>query len=224
MNIEQLLKEGYIRLISGRAPKPASGGLTEEDIASFLMDSLDGQEKKKVVCHMMSCDKTQDVPEELIAEIKKLIPQAVSADILEAVVEFGKDVIRVVRTTGSIVTPDFVARAVPVAVFRDTEKGLAERSVTISKVADSFIVDIKIERTKEGLADLTVFLKDKKTKKPSSENRLSLVCGSKEIGSSLTEEGRVVFDNIELKDYKISLIRRGEAICLAEVFMKALDR
>ncbi len=242
MKFEELMKKG-LDMLKGRGSVKAPGRCpSEEDVACLVAGRLRKGERERMLDHILSCRACDEslknyfqlatyaeregavaVPEWLVAKVKRFVPEFVDSGVLEAVVEFGRDFTRVLRTTGMILTGGPGLRPAPVEAFRDVGDKMADRSVTISKVADSFILDIKIERIKKNLANLTVYLKDKKTRQPSSGERISLVFEGRELGSSLTEEGKVEFENIEPKDYNINLIRKGEPICIATVFLKTLD-
>ncbi|MBL7071400.1 MAG: hypothetical protein ISS26_04435 [Candidatus Omnitrophica bacterium] len=243
MNFEKLMKKSLDILKVRKPARDAGRCPSEEDIASLIAGRLRKSERENVLDHVLSCDVcddnlknyfqlatytasegTEKVPEWLVAKVKRFVPEFVDEGTLEAVIEFGRDFTRVIRTTGMILTDLTGRRAVPAGAFRDVGDKMQEKSVTISKVADNFILDIKIERVKQDLANVIVFLKDKKSKKPSSGERVSLVFEGRELGSSLTVDGKVEFENIELKDYNINLIRRGDPVCIATVFLKTLDK
>ena len=88
---------------------------------------------------------------------------------------------------------------------------------------NNHIIDVKITKIKKGLANLIVYIKNKKSGKPSSGERISLVSEDRELRSSLTDMGKVEFDNIKLKDYKINLVRKGEPYCVAILSLRALE-
>jgi len=239
MKFEELMRKSLNALKGKRTPGRCP---SEEDIACLVAGKLRKGEREGMLDHILSChacdenlrnyfqlathaetEGAMEVPGWLVAKVKRFVPEFLDSGVLEAVIEFGKDFTRVVRTTGMILADIGGRRMIPAEAFRDVGDKMTDRSVTISKVAENFILDIKIERIKEKLANLTIYLKDKKTKKPSSGERVSLVFEGRELGSSLTEEGKVEFENIELKDYNITLIRKSEPICIATVFLKTLD-
>jgi len=243
MRLEEWIRKGIDALkdrvlFSGKTGRCPS----EEDVACLVAGRLRRGERERMIDHVLSCGKcdenlknyfqmvthteipgTAQVPEWLVAKVKRFVPEYVDNGVLEAVVEFGSDFTRVVRTTGMILADLGGRRMVPAEAFRDVGDKMPDKSVTISKMAENFILDIKIERIKERLANLTIYLKDKKTKTPSSGERVSLVFEGRELGSSLTEDGKVEFENIEPKDYNINVIRKGEPICIATVFLKTLS-
>ncbi|MBL7072123.1 MAG: hypothetical protein ISS26_08175 [Candidatus Omnitrophica bacterium] len=243
MNVRKLIKEGVKSVKKKRKPVKPGSCPSDEEIASFVSGAVPEMKRERLLSHILSCDTcdlslkrylqllTPDtvsegrkkVSEAVVSRIKDITENAPSEGLLEIIAELGRDAIRVVNTTGTLLTDLARRRPVPVQAFREIEGKVKERSVIISKPVYDCVVDIKIEMVKEGLVTLTVYLKDRKTQAPSSGERVSLVCGSRELESSLTKEGRVKFANIEPDDYSIQLIRRKEPVYIATVFLKALD-
>ncbi|MDP3789991.1 MAG: hypothetical protein Q8R48_06270, partial [Candidatus Omnitrophota bacterium] len=149
---------------------------------------------------------------------KDLVPKA-NLEVLEVIAEFAEDMVRLIRTTGTVLT----SPAVPVPAYRDGATEVADKGVEISKAVDTYLIDIKIMRIKKNLANLIVTLKNKRTKKLSSGERISLVRGDRELRSSLTDMGEVEFDQIKLDDYQLDVVRQGERYCLARLSLKSLQ-
>ncbi len=240
--IESLIKEAYKSLKSKKLAGKPVWHPSEEDMACYNAGLLSDREKKKVLNYIVSHDKdeeslrhsfllgpdlsgrkAEDAPESLVRKAKQLVPSTMDENALDAVVEFAGNIARVIRTTGTILTGAAEGKLAPAAAFRDTDAQAECREIELSKAVNNHIIDVKITRIKKGLANLTVYIKNKKSGKPSSEERISLVSEDRELRSSLTDMGKVEFDNIKLKDYKINLIRKGEPYCVVILSLRALE-
>ena len=217
--MESLIKEAYKNLKSkssaGRFPQCPS----DEDMACYNAGALSDKDKKKVLDYIVLHDKDEEglkysfllgadvsehklenVPESLTRKAKQLVPSAMDENALDAVIEFAGGVVRLIRTTGTILTGAAEGKLAPAAAFRDTGTQAEGKEIELSKAVNSHIIDVKITRIKKGLADLTVYIKNKRSGKPSSGERISLISKGRELRSFLTDMGKVEFDNIKLKD------------------------
>lgn len=240
--IEELIEEAYRNLKSKKSFGVRVRRPSEEDLACYTAGLMDNREKEKIlddiILHsgdeeslrqsiLLAADisgrSVEEVPESLVAKVKQFVPQPEEESVLDAVVEFAGNITRVIRTTGSILTSLPEREALPAGAFRDSGEYAADKAVEISKAAGRHIIDIKIAKIKKDLANLTVEIKDKRNGAPSSEERVSLMYQDRELRSSLTEKGKVEFENIKIRDYRINLIRKGESRCIATLSMRALE-
>ncbi|MFH0839553.1 MAG: hypothetical protein V1883_00870 [Candidatus Omnitrophota bacterium] len=239
-----LIKEACQKLTGSAKGGPASGGKkaakpSEEDMASFASGLLDEKKKDGILEYIAAQEdsdeaalasflitpdisaETKPVPSYLTAKAKELMPETVYEDLLDAVVEFAEDVVKVIRTTGTILTAQLQPKVAGVSAFRGSEEKKS-KVIEISKAVSNYLVAIKVTRIKKDLVDLIVNVKNRKTKKPCSGERISLVYGEREVRSSLTKMGSVEFDHIKLEDYKVKVIHGGESRPLASLSLKAL--
>ena len=233
--IEALIKEAAKRLTYKKPTRPS-----EEDMASFASGLLDEKKKSGILEYIASqednddavfasfltapdiSEKREAVPPYLVAKAKALVPEAGYEDLLDAVVEFAEDVVRVIKTTGTILTSRPELKTVGVSAFRSGGEEEKNKAIEISKAVSNYLVAIKVTRIKKDLVNLIVNIKNRKTKKPCSGERISLVYGLREVRSSLTDMGSVEFDHIRLEDYKVKVIHDGESHSLANLSLTAL--
>lgn len=240
--METLIKEAYANLKAKRRLKERPSPPTDEDIACHATSLFNEKERQKLLDNIIlehgeetglkysflladgiRGESREDVPEYLVSQVKDMVSSSKGETVLDAVVEFAGDIVHVIRTTGTILTWPEGKRARPAMAFRsrDAERDIEMKTVAISKAVNSYIIDIKIIRVKDDMANLTVQVKNKKGKMPSQEERISLVHQNREIRSSITEIGKVEFENIRLMDYEINLVRKGEPHCVAVLSLRA---
>ncbi len=238
-NMAFLIKEACKRAIG---KKPFSEGVrpTEEDMASFASGLLDEKRKNRILEYITAREEDDEaaidsflaapdisaegceVPRALVSKAKELMSKTGRQDLLDAVIEFAEDVVRVIKTTGDVVVSAQDVKMVSAAAFRSPEQAAKNKVIEMSKTVDNYIVVIKITRIKKSAVDLSVYIKNKKTKKPCSGERISLVHDDREVRSSLTDMGIVEFGHIRIEDYKIKLIQGMESRYLANLFLKSL--
>ncbi len=238
-NMAVLIKDACKRIIS---KKPFLGSVrpTEEDMASFVSGLLGEKEKNHIMEYIAAQEENdkavinsflaapdisaegREVPAALVSKAKELMPKTGHQDLLDVVIEFAEDIVRVVKTTGDVLVSAPSAKMVSAPVFRAPEQETKNKVVEMSKTVGNYIVTIKITRIKKAAADMSVYIKNKKTKKPCFGERISLIHDDREIRSSLTDMGIVEFGHIKIEDYKIKLIQGAESRYLANLFLKSL--
>lgn len=234
-NMTTLIKEAFKRLSSKKSPSKGPCP-SEEDMACFTSGLLDEKEKGGILEYISAAEDDEaivssfliapevsakeytKVPAALAARAKDLVPKPGNLEVLEVMAEFAEDMVRLIKTTGTILT----SPAVLVPAYRDGAAEAVNKGIEISKAVDTYLINIKIMRIKKNLANLIVTLKNKRTKKFSSGERISLVHEDRELRSSLTDMGEVEFDQIKLDDYQLDVVRAGERYCLARLSLKSL--
>lgn len=238
-NIAVLIKEAYKRMISKKSFSGCAWP-TEEDMASFASGLLDEKEKKRILEYIVAQEESGEaiinsflaapdiladrrkVPRALVSKAKELMPKPEHQDLLDAVIEFAENVVRIIKTTGDVLISAPETKTIPAPAFRAPEQETKNKIVEMSKTMGNYIVAIKITRIKKAAADLSVDIKNKKTKRPCSGERISLVHDDREIRSSLTNMGIVEFRHIKIEDYKIKLIQGAKSRYLANLSLKSL--
>ena len=239
--MKELIKEAYLRLRNKKTAAKPKYRPSGEDMAAYAAGLLGENEKEKILDYIISHGEDEEalrhffllgsdisgggaerVPQELVEKAKQFIPHPTKENVLEAVVEFAGNIARVIRTTGTVLTCAKETELQPAAAFRDIEAPVESKVVEISKIINNYIVDVKIEKDKKDLANLTILIRNKRSGKLSSGERVSLVYENRELMSSLTQLGKVEFSNIKLRDYKIDLVHKGQSYCIAVLSLKAL--
>jgi hypothetical protein len=232
--MEELIKEAYGRLRDEKLPKVSPPRLSEEDMACYVSGLTDEREKQKILDSLVNSQDEEalrrsfllaaempteeEVPGALAEKVKQYVTESAQENVLDAAVEFAENIVRVIRTTGTI-----LSCPAPAVAYRDIEALAESRTVEISKAVNGYVIDIKVTRIKSDAANLTVRIKNRKTGKPSSGERVSLVYENRELRSSLTDVGKVEFENIKLRDYQVNLVRKGESRCIAILSLKVLE-
>jgi len=241
--IEKWIKEAYRSLKEEKSSPAPARGLSEEDMACcasglfgkgeeerFLEKAVlnTGEEEALKNSFVLSPDAHAGVvkgaPAPLVDKVKRFVSSPVEESVLDAVVEFTGDVARVIKTTGTVLTYAAGRQLAPAAVFRGSGQTPGSKVVEISKTLKSHLVDVKIAKIKKNLANLTVQIKNRKNGALSSGDRVSLLYNNRELRSSLTEKGKVEFENIKFRKYSINLIQKGEPRCVAVLSLKGLEK
>ena len=241
-NIEKTIKKACAMLKNEKASDVKRP--SEEELACFSAGLLDDARKQKILDFIAlygdeeealkglvmshedgAVHMETDAPHVLAERVKSFMPSPAGIDMLDAVIEFTEDMARVIRTTGTILTRAIQRDMIAEVIFRDAETAeVAEKAVEIFKTIHNNIVDVKIAEVKGELFRIVVHVKDNNRKRPLLDRRISLVCGDREIISSLTKEGKVEFESIEPADYRIYLIYKGESSCIATLSLKSIKK
>ena len=241
--IEKLVKEAYEKLKSRKLFSVSKRRISDEDMACYAEGLLNKRDKEKFLenallhseeseasknSFILASDTagiaTEKAPGLLVDKVKQFIPVPLGETVLDAVVEFAGNVARVIRTTGTALTYAAESDMLLASEFRGVGAETGSKAVELSKVVDSHIVDVKIVKIKKDMANLTVHIKNKKSGTLSSGERVSLLYKDRELRSSLTESGKVEFENIKIRDYRVNLVRKGEPYCLAILSLRALEK
>lgn len=238
--IEELIKEAYKRARSQMMPKKRMMRPSDEELACYAAGLLDEKEKNRILSYMTqqadneellrysllfgidaAASAAESVPQPVADRAKQLVTKPGREDvILEALIEFAGDVGAVLSTTGKILAGAAADGMAPALAFRAAELGVEKKVIEISKTVNDRMVDIRIEKIEKDMVNLTVNIKNIRSRMPLSGERVNIVLGNRELVSSLTENGKVVFANLKLKDYRINLIHKGESRCIAALSLK----
>ena len=240
MNIEEIIKQAYKTMKEQRKDSPVGGCLSEQEMAGFIDNTLNKSEKQRFLTHIVSCKKCAqslkehyaimqamhkkgllEVPGALVQKAKDLVAEEIKESVLDVVLEFKEKVIQIVNTTGDILRGPLESKLAPAYAFRTHKKEEGVKEIRVSKDIGILIVDVEVERQKPELANIVVRLTDKVSKKRATGVRVSLIKGDRELESSLTEQGKVKFEEIKLNTYKINLIKDDKQIGVINISIKA---
>lgn len=209
--------------------------LSEELLAAYFGNLLEGIEKEKVEEHLSKCKacrqnsivlnrvKTEiekspvlKSPIELTDKAKHLVKGSQIKDMIEVILRFAKDSITVLKDTASMIKP---LEAVPIAV-RQGMAVEAKNTVFLSKKFNSVEVNLTIEHIDKEHCEIDVRTTEASTGNPLDDIRLNLIYEGKELASYLTKKGKAHFKNLDFGTYTLVIIKGkdilGEILLLLE--------
>ncbi len=205
----------------GSIPSPPNRDCIREEV---LEDYLDHRYQpdmiKELEAHLSSCsicfdrmmilralksEVNQLVPQKTLDRVRDLIPESRST-YLELILGVAKDTIRVIRTTGSILSPMPILE--PVRGNKDTDSSKKTDYIEVKKPFGNITVNTQIERIDRSYK-LMVNTLDTQTQMAPSNMRLILSSLGRELNS--VDDSEAVF-YIKLKKYIIKIVQEGHEI------------
>ena len=205
---------------------------SEETVACYLDNLLNDTEVEDVEKHLTECEDCLQqtillhklkkeikeegyikAPAEVVEEAKDLVPESSTKDLIEVVLGFASDAIRVIKDTGSmLVTPDAVPLVVREPVTPSNRLEDPKDLIRLSKVFGNIKTDIIIERINDNVYEMEVITTDPKTKVQLDDIRLNLLSNGRELASYLTINGRASFKNLCLGKYTLAIIMKSNIV------------
>jgi hypothetical protein len=227
-----------------------SNCITDEAFSLYLENLLDEREKEDIEEHLIVCKacrqknialhkfKKEIQKEDLLTaptrateKAKQLVKEPVTHNLVEVVLEFARDTVRIIKNTGSIFQPieaDF--NMVPVLARESVKKRVRkyishEQKHVVMPVEgeawveaayfvnefDGLLVAVTIERVTESECEMKIRTEDS-SGVPIDGIRLNLILGEKELASYLTREGYAIFKNLPFNEYSLVIARNQETI------------
>ena len=198
-------------------PKVQGGHPDEETLACFLEGRLPKQDCEPLKQHLLACDKcmeafalsltlksteTENVPEELIDRVKRLLEPENKISLLEIVLRLKEKAWEIINTTGDILVGQ---ELVPAPILRSRSIKDFKDEVTILKDFDDIRVEAKIENKGGSAFNLIIVIKQKQTQKTIKDLRVTLLKDDLELESRLTDSGAVTFEHVLLGKYTIEI-------------------
>jgi hypothetical protein len=200
--------------------------LSEELFAEYLGNLLDQSEKDNVEKHLAECESCLqksimfsritteakkkehiNVPGTVTEEVKRLVREKSPEEVIKVVLEFGKNIIKVIQDQAGICTVPDPA----VLSMRNSEQGEKEIAVArIRKEFDNIDAHISIERTHASAFEIVVKIFDRASGETLDDIRVNLISGERELASYLTLEGQASFKNLSTDTYTLE-IYKGKA-------------
>ena len=121
-----------------------ASGLLDEKQKGDILEYISGQENDKAIAASfltapdILVKERQAVPAVLVARAKSLVPKAGNLEILEVIAEFAEDMVRLIKTTGTILA----SPAIPVPAYRDGAAEAVNKGIEISKAVDTYLINI----------------------------------------------------------------------------------
>ncbi|MBF0523352.1 MAG: zf-HC2 domain-containing protein [Candidatus Omnitrophica bacterium] len=201
----------------------------DETVACYMDGLLPAKEKSSVDKHLKSCSACREafaihkevaeqlkvadlepVPKHLVEAAKNLWSEKYGVRFLDIVVTVAQDFLERARTTGEIIkgslkSPEFAY------ALRD---GGEQKTTTlrVRKIFEDIRIDIEVSRTAGDNSMVSLKLKDDKTDIPLIDLRATLILDDTELESYVTQNGKVVFENIRPGVYMIQISRVDRAV------------
>ena len=243
MNIDEIIKEVYRTIKNNQTEEKMGNCLSEEDIVCFLDDVLDEDDKNRILSHIVSCkecavslkhhyriskevnsEELLEVPQGVLVEAKELVKFPEKRNVFDIVLEIGEGIIEVINTTGEIIrqglTPD-PGVTLSLIPLRSADRRKEQKEVKVSKELNGYVVDVEIEKQKAETANIVVRLANKESKKGASGIRVSLVRDEREVESFLTDHGKVKFEEVNVNNYQVQLLKEDKMIGVVNISISA---
>jgi hypothetical protein len=191
--------------------------LSEEQFANYLNNLLPPSEKIKVEKHLDECEacfqksiifskvtakvsnkEQPDIPQSLIEKTKKLVSSQTSEDMVEVVLEFGRNIVNIIKDTADVC----IVREPDALSFRNGRK--KENSSHVAQLSREFNgieAAISVEKTDDNECEIEAMISDHESGELLDDIRINLISGKKELASYLTVKGRISFKNLALEKY-----------------------
>lgn len=195
--------------------------LTDEAITGILENKLSVARRDSFMAHLTRCDECLDI---FVATYKVLNPETLSVadEIISKVKSYYKKMRRFVMViklfpdhiAPLILEPGFTQIQIPVP---GTTRGYGRRKkanhTVVTKKTPPFLFELEIEKIKENLCQIQVYVCNIISNSPSESLRLSLYKDNRELDSYILEEGKVVFDDVKKGRYLIKASEKGKHVC-----------
>ena len=208
--------------------------LPEEVFAAYLENLLDDTDKEKIEEHLSNCkacrqnsimlnrvrmevekEPSLKASHEVTGKAKRLVPDVPAKDLIEVVLGFAKDSIRILKDTATMIKPLEVA---PAGTREVSTKEEEKNIVCLSKEFNGIKADIFIEKIDNTYCEIEVKTADTSSGAPLDNIRLNLLSEGKELASYLTIKGRASFKNLPFGTY-ILAIKKGTNF-LGEILLR----
>ena len=214
--LEKLVKLVYKKWKSSHAQKFHTHP-DEEEFACFIEGKLSPAESQSLKAHLVSCEpcagafaiqarlKSMDnleVPEEIIASVKKLIDYPAVSPLLEIILRFKDRAFELLQSSGDVLVGQ---ELVPAPVLRSRQIKDFKDEITVLKDFQNIRVEIKIENKPGQTFNLIVTVKEKQTSKAIKDLRITLIKDDLELESYYSDSGRVTFEHVLLGKYVVQI-------------------
>lgn len=225
--LDHILKS-IIKKHAKAMPSVGENCISEEQFSEYLENSLDPLEKETVEQHFLQCEtcfqksiifsktmeelvhtKQLEVPQDLKERTKRLVRQTPAKDMAEVVIEFGKNIVNIIKDTAHICT-------IPEPVMLNTRVSGKEKEVNlvahISKIFNDIKAHISVEKIHDAEIEIEACMTDATSGKPLNDIRVNLLSADKELASFLTEKGCVLFQKLRFDEYILDIYRGKDHI------------
>lgn len=187
------------------------GKLSATELAAVERRLLDNEECRKTLAAVRNALQPGGsmpdaaLPEALIQKAVRLYPG--QRDILDLVISAVSDSLNVISAAldVSIETP-----APAMAMRAAQARGAA--MIVMTKEFDAITAKVAIEKVSRSLCTIAVMVADQITQAPMKDLRIELLSRGRELGSSLVEQGKVLFEEVKPGRYDIVIRNKGAVL------------
>lgn len=198
--------------------------LDEIDLAAHVENRLPAGRKKYLEKHLTECEGcrhefalVRQVASQLECEAGEVVPEdpiqrAVGyypkePDIVDAVIRFFKDSLKVIYTAGEVA----LSVPAPSTVVRHT-RAISPTMVVLTRPFGEVDLVCDIEKLSGNVCNIKVVAYDSQTGKPEEEARIELVREGRVLASSRSGRSGILFEDMAAARYTVLVLRKGE-IC-----------
>ncbi len=192
---------------------------SEEVFALFIDKKLSLHDKKSFMEHVIFCRECKSkliaiakalpnkakFSENLLSQIKKTINESLG-ELVDISLRFKKGIFEVINSNLEYVLgnkqSDFI-------VLRNKDKQLKDYIIFYKKIS-SINIKVRIEHKKDQFFSALIEFTNVKSKKISDDLRVGLFLNSKELESYVVKDGKAYFDNLEIKQYRIKIMKLNQ--------------
>lgn len=208
--------------------------ITDEIFSSYLENLLDDKGKEMIEEHLIHCNMCRQknitlhrIKEEIQKEnlliapmratekAKQLVNAPVTHNLVEVILGFAKDTVRIIKNTGAIFQPLEFAPAL--ARGSESEHSIPNipKAGNITFLVNKFsglTVELTVEKINEYEFDIEVKATDAQSAEPINNIRFNLLLGERELASYLTKQGYTTFKNLPLDTYALEVVQKKETL------------
>ena len=225
---DRIIKKG-LEADSGQGPSvPAGDCLSEEQFTEYLQDLLSPRDRESVEQHLSACNaclqksimisriadalesgEKVHIPAALTERAKRLVREESESDFVEVVLEFGKNMIRVIKDAGGICTlPESRTLTARNRTGASGQTLAAELRKTFGRTG----VHISVEKVADNECEIAVRISEHPSGQPLDDIRVNLISGDKELASYLTVKGAASFNNMKIAPYSLRITRGTHSV------------
>lgn len=229
--LKSLLKSTSNQASEGTPDAENADCLSEEFLAAYLDGLLIGVDKDRVEAHLSDCkecraqgvvlnelrtelgmENIQKAPRRVTESAKQLVQRDTLGDLVEIIVEFTRDSLRLLWPSGS--SPSFSLQPVPLrsASYSPMGRTGKEAVIRVRQEFEKVIAQLTLEKVDESECEITAQITDIMATEPLDKIRVSLIRNKRELASYLTEEGRVSFSNLTAGVYTLEMTRQKDLL------------
>ncbi|MEN8262332.1 MAG: zf-HC2 domain-containing protein [Nitrospirota bacterium] len=202
--------------------------IAEEHFADYLNNLLPPREKEQVENHLDQCNDCfqksimlskvidemknsdlPDLPDEIMQRARTLVKEPQSGEIIEVVLEFGRNIINIIKDTARICSIPEPA----VLSTRDSSKSEnLPYTARLRKKFREINAEVFLERTGGNECAIEIIMSEQESEELLDDIRINLISGKKELASYLTVKGSVSFRNLRFDKYVLKIYRGKDPI------------
>jgi hypothetical protein len=187
----------------------------EEEFASFLEGKMPHGDEAAFKRHLLGCSGcakslrlslaglslTEHIRPELMALAREKLGLK-DLDVFEVFLRLKEDIFEVVKSTGDILRGQELLSA---SLLRSRNINEFKDEVVILKDFDNLRVQVKAQNKSKGYFDVHIQVKNRQSKELIRDLRITLLKGSLELESYLSDTGIATFEHIYLGSYRIEI-------------------